>query len=396
MKQLPIVIERNMQYNFYVDFQKAFDEYRKNASSRSSGQKAKKDKIPSEYLFTDFETGRPFVKEIKISPEKKKNYVKAAKLLLLLGKEQSAEILKHFNENEIEEIAKEIIQIKQISKEEAFSFLSELGGSERKKEVFSGGVGTARDILVKTFGKEKGEKLLEKSLPKSREVPFDFLKDLDPGQIFLALKNETPAIISIVMGYMGYDKSAELLKEFPEEKKKEIILKMSESRRIGKEVITKIEEGIKEKVRLQGDAVAFPVDGKNKLANILKFMDPDSEENILKELSLKDKKLAADIKNSVYTIDIVKNITDIDLQKALKNFSDKDIALILKGQPEDIREKFFKNLSKTREESVKEESAFLGIMRKSEITKYIREFVEYLLNAEKNGEIMIDRGDLIF
>ncbi|MCL2793343.1 MAG: hypothetical protein FWD87_09655 [Spirochaetaceae bacterium] len=331
-----------------------------------------------------------------VSDKDLKKYEKAAKVLLLLGKEEAASVIKHFKPEEIEKIASCLIKIKTIDKDEAAALLKEINKKGFIKETFSGGVETARQMLHTAFGKQKGEQLLYKALPEAREKPFEFLQDLEPHKIKLALKDEPVTVISVVMNYLEPQKSATLLKEYTKEEQKQILLRMASGGKIPREVFEKMEKIIKEKVRLQGNVVTQRIDGRSKLANILKFMDIKEEEEIIKNISEFDPDLSKEIEDQVYTIDIILKISEKDLHKIFNSFSDKEVAVILKGQEEGIKTKILSSLSQTRQELVRHESSYLGIMRKSEVNIAVRELIDYIKQAEKDGAVVIDRsGDLV-
>ncbi|MCL2294129.1 MAG: hypothetical protein FWC36_04605 [Spirochaetes bacterium] len=337
-------------------------------------------------------------KTAKLTPENKtasdkdaKKYEKAAKVLLLLGKKEAASVIKHFKPDEIEKIASSLIKIKTIDKDEAAALLKEINKQAFIKETFSGGVETARQMLCAAFGKEKGEQFLYKALPEAREKPFEFLQDLEPHQIKLALKEEPETVVAVVMNYLPPEKSAALLTEYATEEQKKILLRLASGGKIQREVFEQMEKIIKEKVRQQKTVVTQRIDGKSKLANILRFMDVKDEKSIIEDISEFDPDLSKEIEDQVYTIDIVLQISDKDLHKVLTTFSDKEVAVILKGQESEIKIKIFSSLSSTRQELVRQESAYLGIMRKSEVNVAVREFVDYIKHAEKDGAIFIDR-----
>ncbi|MCL2480276.1 MAG: hypothetical protein FWF38_01050 [Spirochaetaceae bacterium] len=325
-----------------------------------------------------------------------KKYEKVAKVLLLLGKEEAASVMKHFKPDEVEKIASSLIKIKTINNDEAAALLKEINRKAFVKETFSGGVETARQMLCTAFGKEKGEKFLYKALPDAREKPFEFLQDLETHQIKLALKDEPETVISVVMNYLEPEKSAALLKEYTKEEQKNILLRLASGGKIPREVFEQMEKIIKEKVRLQGNVVTQVIDGRSKLANILKFMDVKDEEEIIRDISEFDPDLSKEIEDQVYTIDIILKISEKDLHKILNSFSDREVAVILKGQETEIKDKILSSLSQTRQKSIQYESEYLGIMRKSEVNIAVREFIDYIKQEEKDGSIIIDRsGDLV-
>ena len=371
---------------------------------------------PEKFVFNQLEKNNEnspyFIRETAAGNEKesgksgaagqdKKEYTESgikrvAKLLALLGKDEAANVLKSFSAAEIERIASELLKIKQIDHDEASELLKIIHKKNTKSEIFTGGVDKAREILVQVYGKDKGEEILKKSLPEKREKPFEFLNDIEPVQMKLILKNESPTITAIILSHLRPDKSAALLNEYSAEKQKNLILKMSQKGRISSEVVEKIEDGLKEKIREQGKVVTKEIDGKNRLAGILRFMDPEEEERILDELTEEDPDLSKEIDSKIFNIDIVHDIPDRDFQKILNDFSETEIALILKGRSGKIKKKFAKNLSQQRKELIHRESEFIGIVRKSEVNKATTEFLDYIRQFEKDGKIIVNRGGNLF
>ncbi len=385
------------------DFKNAINAYKK-GSVKPEEKKSLKPET-ERYVFRQFENKPPlnseyFVRETE-NREKPKKYSKegmerVAKLLVLLGKDEAASVLKSFSGEEIERIASEVLKIKKIDKGEAAELLKIIHRKNTKAEIFSGGVETARDILVQAFGKEKGDLILKKSLPEKREIPFDFLNDLEPLQVKLAIKKESPTVAAIILNYLNPDKSALLLKEYSPEEQKDLIMKMGKGGRISRDVIEKIEEGLKKRIREQGNIVTQEIDGKSRLAGILKFMDPEKEEEILNEISELSPDLSKEIDSRIFSIDIVNDIPDIDFQKLLNNFSETEIAVLLKGRDSRIKKKFLKNISQQRKELVMRESDFIGIIRKSEVNRATTEFIDYIRQMEKDGGIIINRGGTLY
>lgn len=382
------------------DIHKALDAYRKASAGGET-----KPKEPEKGLFVKETKNNQVNLEGKPQPiEKSRNksdidsgLEKTAKLLLLLGKEEAAAVLKHFKPDEIAKITAHLIQVKNIDKNEAVTLFKELKRKTVIDDTFSGGVETVRKILYKAFGEKQGEIFLNKALPAKREKPFEFLHDIEPIQIKMAMKGEPLTMLSLLMNYLPPEKSAALLIEYSKEEQKEILVKMASGTKIRREIFERMENVIREKVHAQGKVVTREIDGKNSLANILKFMDQKSEEIILQELSEFDAELSQEIKDKTYTMDIVLYIPDMYFQKILNDFDDKEIAIVLKGQSAEVKKKILSSISQTRQELVRQESEYLGIMRKSEVNIKAREFIDYLKQAEEDGKIIIDRnGQLIY
>lgn len=328
-------------------------------------------------------------------------YLKAAKFLLLIGPDQAAEVLKQFPRDDVEKIVKEIATVRKLKKKDSISILEDMGRlSQQHKgkppvsinDVVTGGADKARDMLQTAFGAAEGSKIFDKVLPFGGRRPFDFLDELQPEQILMVLKNEPPYVMSIVLSFLKPDLSSSIIRDLPPESRKEIVLRIARQGKVAPGVIEKMEGIFRDRIRAQGKIITEEIDGKSVLADILKHMDLGAEEKILDELTSDDTTLAAEIKEKIYTLDMILNMEDRDVQYLLRDFENSELAIIIKGRKQDLKDKLLNNISERRRIMVEEESVYLGEMRRSDVDKSAKELIDYLMNLEQRGMITIPRG----
>ena len=260
-------------------------------------------------------------------------------------------------------------------------------------DAISGGPEKAREMLLSAFGEEKGRQLFDKVLPFGGRSPFDFLNDLHPEQILSILKNEPPYVMSIVISFLEPELSSKIIADMPPESRKEIILRIARQGEVAPGIIEKMEAVFRDRIRAQGRIVTEEIDGKSVLAGILKHMDIRSEEHILEKIENEDSRLADQIKDSIYTIELLLNMEDRDIQYLLRDFDNSELAVIIKGKPDAVRSRILDNISERRRLMVEEESIHLGEMLRSDVDKSTRELIEYLIELEQQGRIAIPRGE---
>src|ERR671932_2620169 len=94
---------------------------------------------------------------------------KAAALLISLGPEISAEVLKHFREAEIEALTVEIFQLEKISEEVKGQVLEECYHMALARDfITSGGMDYARDMLVRALGEERAQEVTDRLAAQRR------------------------------------------------------------------------------------------------------------------------------------------------------------------------------------------------------------------------------------
>ncbi len=335
---------------------------------------------------------------LKIAGKEANPFRKVAKFLLLIGKDEASKVLRHFNEGEVEKITQEIALIKRIDPLEAQQLLEEFHYFKKQVPHPKGGLETARTMLIRAFGEELGRSILNRSVPLEEQKLFSFLKDMDPSQLFYLLRTETPAVVAVLVPFLQPEQASRLIELFEPEFRTQLIQRIARKEKVSREVLLRMEEALREKVRKQsGPAPEVEIDGKTVLADILKYMDVSQEQKILEKLEEDAPRLAEDLKDRLFTIDVLEDIEDRDLQKVLRSLSEKDIALLLKGKSESIRVRILSNLSERRRILVSEEYRYLGPVPRKDVDQATKEFLDTLKRMEKEGEIVIHRkGEIVY
>ena len=314
---------------------------------------------------------------------------KAAKLIILLGKDKAAVILNHLSDSEITKVMVEVAKIRKVDKVEAEHLLQEFDFLIKLPELPKGGKQQAKEFLTSAFGEDKAQSILSRALPQDYEKPFDFLNDLEYQQIITALKGEKATVTSVVLSFLEPELGAKVFESFHPDEQKEVIHRIAHMQKVHPDVLVKMEEVLREKVRRQGTAVTEEIDGRRTLANILKYSDPDIESEILKNLEQINPEISKEIKDLTQRIEIVEFLKAEDFEAILRDFSDSEISIILKGKSEELRSFFFKHLTDRRVQLIKEEMEYLGPMKKSDVLKSTKEFILYIKKLEDSGKISI-------
>jgi flagellar motor switch protein FliG len=326
-----------------------------------------------------------------------KGYSKAARFLMLLGKEEAAKVMRHLDEEEVAGITKEIAQVDKIESNEAIKILEEFGYLLKTQDLVArGGVAMAEAILRKAFDEEKATVLVNKLKNRTAPHPFSFLMDLDFEQVRLLLKDESAPVLTAILPHLSPDRAAEVLHSLDEELQLQIVMRMAKLKEISPEVLRQAEGSLKERIRAQGQIVTEEIDGQAALAEILRNMKYTNEREIMEQLELTEPALAKDIEKKLLTMDVLLRISDRDLQSVLRDFSDNELALLCKGLNEKQVAQIRSNLSTRRWASIVAESEDIGAVFRSEVDKAVEDFLDYIKLQKEKGEISIIKdGDKV-
>lgn len=318
---------------------------------------------------------------------------KAARFLVLLGKDQAAEVLKHLDEEEIEKLVGEIAKIDRIDSEEAEGLLAEFRGFIKTGTgARGGGPKTAKRMLAEAFGSERAEELYEQA-ERRHTGPLDFLNDLEDGQLSSLLRSESIPVQALVLSVVEPQKAAHVLSGLPNEQKPQLVTRIARMQRVDQSVLDRIGEALREKVRSQGRVVEEDVQGRGVLSQIVRNMSMKDGRDLLAEIAESDPDLAEQMRQELFTVDTVLDIEDRGLQEVLNGMDDYEIALVLKGKEEQFRAKILQNVSENRRRSISDNYAHMGPVSRSEADRASSDFLNHLRQLEEEGRLIVRSDD---
>lgn len=320
---------------------------------------------------------------------------KAAILLISLGAETSAEIMRLLPESYIQKVSYEIANIDYVNPTEREEILNEyLEMSQARQYVIDGGVDYAREVLNRALGAQRAKEVIDLlNQIQLRERPFNIARKADPMQLKNLLLSEQPQTVALVLCYMQPDKAAQLLAQFPLELQTEIAERIGTITRTSPAVIEKIEKVIENKFSSYIENDTETVGGVHALVEILNSVGRTTEKNIIEVLEERQPELADEVKANLFTFEDIIALNPSDVQKVLRHVDNDDLMLALKGVADDIRNFIFQNMSSRAVETIKEDMQFMGPARLSAVEESQTKIVAIIRSLDESGEIYIRRGD---
>jgi len=350
-----------------------------------------KEPVPALYKETD-KAKKPVINYDKTPKESK--YRRVAKFLILIGSEHAAEILAELDQEQVAEISKEIAFIKVIQPEEREEIFAEFHELFSKPYIYSGssrgGIETARRILYAVKGPGKGEEILNKAVPESKENIFSFLEDFSSEQLVLLLKEESAQTAALILSRMTAKITAAVISKLSPDRKADVLLRMARQSEVAPEVLEQVSSALREKARhISSGANDIEIDGMQTLASILKHGDYSFGDRLISEIEDVNPGIGQNLKEKLFTLDDVINAVDRPIQEKLKSMTDYDIAVLLKGRGNDFSEKILSCVSAGRRKTVREEFEFIGAVPKRECEEAAKNFLVWFRTARENGDILL-------
>ena len=249
---------------------------------------------------------------------------KAAMLMIILGEDVSPKIFRYLKDGEIEDLTTEITRLPKVESETKEEVLEEFQQMMLAQGFISqGGAEYAREILERSMGKERAEVILSRSaVMEGGGRPLDFIRKIDPSQLFNFIQHEHPQTISLVLSYLSPERSAGILPHFPEEIQAEITERMAILDKASLEVIKSVEEILKKKLSSfaegEGAGITGKVGGVNAVVGLFKESKKATQQAILEKLTEKNPELAEQIRRQMFIFEDILKIDDRSFQKVLR------------------------------------------------------------------------------
>ena len=313
---------------------------------------------------------------------------KAARFLLLLGKDEAGTVLRNMSEQEIEQITAEIARIESVSPDEARLILDDFGYSIQPHTV-RGGVGMARDILSRAFGEEKSSQYINKVVPDSLPAPFSFMNDLSLPQLLQILDEEPVESLALVLSFLDAGKVSSFIKTQAPEKQVMLVKRMARLQKLHPDVIVQMEGLLQERVHNIARKDDVEIDGPARLTEILKHMNPQEEKMILRNLEEQNPDLSHRIQDELLTMDCLFNLRPRDLQNLLLETANETLVLLLKDKDDRIIEQILSHLSSQRRMLLEEERIVAPLVPRKEVQDITKEFLEKIRRKQEEGSYIL-------
>ncbi|MFZ5753989.1 MAG: flagellar motor switch protein FliG [Bacillota bacterium] len=318
---------------------------------------------------------------------------KAAILLISLGPEKSARVMKHLTEEEIEQLTLEIANVRKIQGEQLDAVLEEFNQIFMASQyIAQGGIDYAKQILERALGTEKAFSIINRLSSNLQLRPFDFVRKTDPGQLLNFIQNEHPQTIALIMSYLDPQQAAVILSALPTDRQSDVARRIAIMDRTSPEIIREVEGVLEKKLATLGTQDYTIAGGINAIVQILNNVDRATEKTILETLEVQDPDLSEEIKKLMFVFEDITKMDDRSIQMVLREVDSKDLALALKGSSEEVASKVKKNMSKRAAEMLDEDIAFLGPVRLRDVEEAQQRIVNVIRRLEEAGEIIISRG----
>src|SRR5580704_11102456 len=317
---------------------------------------------------------------------------KCAILLVSLGEEASAELLRQLEEDEVQEISREIARLNSITSEQAEAVLEEFHQMSLAHDyVLKGGMDYARKILNTAYGPDSAKRVLDRlqSALGTEVVNFDALHKADPQQLAKFIHNEHPQTIALVLSHLNPTQAAALLVSLPPEMRSDIALRMANLDQISPEIIAKIATVIDQKLKALGEFSRESYGGVRAVSEMFNRLDSNSSKEILEKIEHADPSLVETIRHLMFVFEDLMLIDENGIKEVLARVDRKVLTVALKGTSEQLKEHFLKAMSQRGSEMLREDMDVMGAVKIKEVESSQQQIIAIVRQLESEGALSL-------
>ena len=317
---------------------------------------------------------------------------KAAILLSSLGLQTTQLIFSHLRDNDVKRMINAMSNVRKapiwLLKKILEDFHSRI--NEEKDFLFSENRG--KDFIVNTLGEERAKQLLGQVIDVEAASTLESLELVDTRTLANFLINEHPQTIALIVAYLTAERKVDVLRRLPEGLQAEVVLRIANLDYVSPELIAQLDDVLKTELSTLGSVDTNQLGGVEVIADMLNLMDKNSEKSIITRVEEKDVELAEEIRKLMFVFEDLIYVDDRGIQTILKEVENKKLVIALKTANEDIKAKFFRNMSNRAANLIKEDLDALGPTKLSDVEKAQMSIVQKCKDLEAQGKAFVNRG----
>ncbi|MGH1472230.1 MAG: flagellar motor switch protein FliG [Cellvibrionaceae bacterium] len=317
----------------------------------------------------------------------------AAVLLMSLGEQDAAEVLKHMGPKEVQRLGTAMSSLNNVQQFEVEAILGNL--LDEVKELTSLGVGAdsyIRNMLVTALGEDKAGGLIDRILMGGSSSGLDTLKWMEAKSIADMIRDEHPQIQAIVVAYLDSDQAAEVMGFLEEKNRLDIVMRVATLESVQPSALQELNHILEKQFSGNTGSQTKEMGGIKVAADIMNCLDKNIEGEIMESMKDVDEEMTTKIQDLMFVFSNLNELDDRGVQALLREVSSDVLILALKGADEELSEKIFKNMSKRAAELLRDDLEAKGPVRLSEVEEAQKEILTIARRMADAGEIMLGSG----
>ena len=318
---------------------------------------------------------------------------RAAVLMLLLGEEQAANIIRFLSPKEVQGLGAAMVQVAELSQEAVNAVLDEFLAEIKRQTNL--GLGTA-DYVDKVFrralGDDKAASVLGRINPGHGSKGLEILTWMDARSIADMIQAEHPQVVAIILSVLETGVAAEVLNFLPPDSRAEIMQRVASLEQVQPSAMDELEAIMKKQFSTNSTSKSSSLGGVKAAANILNQTKTALEAAVMSGLREIDPDLMQQIQDNMFTFENLVSVDNKGIAKIMANVEPDLMMKALKGASEAVKEKFLGSMSERARGMFRDDMEALPPMRLSDVEMAQKMVMRAARKLADAGDLVLGGG----
>lgn len=316
---------------------------------------------------------------------------RAAVLLMCLGEETAARVFDQLTDQEIQRITGSMTAIDYIPLSMKNEVLQRFIEDQQKSEgLHISGDEFARKSIIATHSKERTESLLNQHLIEESK-PLAMLSTIKPQLVADIIQGEHPQTIALILSTQNSSYASEVVSLLPEDVQADIVFRIAKLEHVSQEVLDTLEAYLLEEIGKMGQGSQQEIAGFDQAVKLLSKMKHTLNTSILGKLEETDNELVQRIRKKMFTFEALGELDDRILQSILRRINNDSLALALKTASDELKQRFFSNMSPRAAEMIRDDLETLGPVRLTDVEAMQQAIVKTAMRLQEESALSADQ-----
>ena len=318
---------------------------------------------------------------------------KAAVLLLALGHDIAAEIMRELDPPELKRIVMALSKLGRLEQATVEGVLKEFQKllNHPQRGGLSGGGETARRLL-EAAEQARGEDLGIKLTDSSANLR-NTLDGIETQKLVDHIQREHPQTIALILAHLDGKRSGEALKRLTPALQIEVIQRIATLDAVDPEMIAQLDESLRSSFDQSHISLVRSLGGTTQVAKMLASMDRSTAERYLNDLELKDPSLAEAVRAELFTFADLVRIDDAGMRILIAETPRKTLLLAMRQAPAAVRDKIFRNVSERARKTLEDDIEAQGKVQRHDVEQAQQAMAVRARQLEDEGKLIVHEGD---
>ena len=315
---------------------------------------------------------------------------RAAVLLMTLGEQEAAEVLRQLGAKEVQKLGQAMASIANVSKNQVVEVVDDFVDTlDKQTSLGMGADDYVRNVLIQALGEDKAGNVIDRILLGRNSKGLETLKWMEPRAIAELVRNEHPQIVAIVLAYLDSDQAAEVLKQLAPRTRSEVLMRIATLDGIPPSALNELNEIMERQFSGKQNRSSANVGGIKVAANILNFIDGQTEQQIMAGIRETDADLGARIEELMFVFDNIGELDDRSIQAIMRDVPGDRLGLALRGADVRVKDKITKNMSQRAASILVEDMEARGPVRLADVEAAQKEILTIVRGLIDSGAIQV-------